>query len=556
MTTQRVNSHDGHPIGDFFATDAQDLGYFSSSPLASPHSSPFSLGDEELSLGVYYSPEDGESNDVLAALRASARVVKETIGVVTGLRTRTNQVKELADMLHSHEREFTAWIFDGVGILPTTRIAVKSLSLYMKLAVYINLLQDIQSDLPYRTLSTPPPAKVSLLRRLSSSASTQSRPSAHSQSTQSTLQPADDGQNPKLTKTLSKVSKAFAALKDAIAQFGDEQRKLRATRDVLERTRKELGIPHGMCLQGTRNGVKTLINSWLNGTSPGPTSGGESSLDIVPVIDSSKPVLALVGSNSYGKSALATTLACEWKRGGMLGAHLFLMPPISPSRTRSSSGKHSSDESDGANGPFSGFAAHGKSLSRALSRITRRRGSNASAKTKQASRDIDSFEQAVDAIVAEKLGKRVLVVDGLDHASETDTARALEIIKRSAQYAKTVLTLRNQQSAALSNLTDAGLVEIVSLDGSEREESNPALKATIESDSLDISRYVSSRLAVMVTPKDQDRIVAAVEGSFVDAVRICREVEDSGASERALDVLLYHEAVRRHGSEHVKVVLV
>ena len=54
-----------------------------------------------------------------------------------GLRPKTDQVKEFAEILHSHEREFTAWIFDGAGILPTTRIAIRSLHLFSKLVVYI-----------------------------------------------------------------------------------------------------------------------------------------------------------------------------------------------------------------------------------------------------------------------------------------------------------------------------------------------------------------------------------------------------------------------------------
>ena len=75
-------SHDGHSNSAVQAGEWQEAGYFSSSPLESPHTSPFSMNDGELSLGVYFSPDDGELNDVLAALRASLRVVKETTNVI------------------------------------------------------------------------------------------------------------------------------------------------------------------------------------------------------------------------------------------------------------------------------------------------------------------------------------------------------------------------------------------------------------------------------------------------------------------------------------------
>jgi hypothetical protein len=54
-----------------------------------------------------------------------------------GLRPRTEQVKEFAEMLSTHERDFMTWIFDGVGILPTTRIAIRSLPMFARLVTYI-----------------------------------------------------------------------------------------------------------------------------------------------------------------------------------------------------------------------------------------------------------------------------------------------------------------------------------------------------------------------------------------------------------------------------------
>ncbi len=59
-------------------------GYFSSSPLGSPLNDsppPPSTGVDHqrpISLGVYFSADEGETNDVLAAMRASVRVVRET----------------------------------------------------------------------------------------------------------------------------------------------------------------------------------------------------------------------------------------------------------------------------------------------------------------------------------------------------------------------------------------------------------------------------------------------------------------------------------------------
>jgi hypothetical protein len=81
-TPQRVNTDDGHPNSEGQVVNFPDAGYFSSSPLGSPLQSAFSTLEKELSLGVFFLPDDGEANDVLAALRASQRVVKETREVV------------------------------------------------------------------------------------------------------------------------------------------------------------------------------------------------------------------------------------------------------------------------------------------------------------------------------------------------------------------------------------------------------------------------------------------------------------------------------------------
>jgi len=78
VETQGENGHVGHLSSERQTVAIQDVGYFSSSPLESPPRSPFSTLDTDLSLGVFFSPDEGEANDVLAAMRASQRVVKET----------------------------------------------------------------------------------------------------------------------------------------------------------------------------------------------------------------------------------------------------------------------------------------------------------------------------------------------------------------------------------------------------------------------------------------------------------------------------------------------
>jgi hypothetical protein len=55
--------------------DENEADYFSS-PLASPIQTPRSLPAEP-SLGVYFAADEGETNDIIAALRASQRVIKE-----------------------------------------------------------------------------------------------------------------------------------------------------------------------------------------------------------------------------------------------------------------------------------------------------------------------------------------------------------------------------------------------------------------------------------------------------------------------------------------------
>jgi hypothetical protein len=81
-TRQGVNNGDGYPNSEGQDVNLPDGGYFSSSPLGSPRRSSVSVLEKELSLGVFFLPDDGEANDVLAALRASQRVVKETREVV------------------------------------------------------------------------------------------------------------------------------------------------------------------------------------------------------------------------------------------------------------------------------------------------------------------------------------------------------------------------------------------------------------------------------------------------------------------------------------------
>jgi hypothetical protein len=81
-TSQGVSSGDGHPNSEDEVVSLPDGGYFSSSPPESPQRSPFSILEKELSLGIFFLPEDGEANDVLAALRASQKVVKDTREVV------------------------------------------------------------------------------------------------------------------------------------------------------------------------------------------------------------------------------------------------------------------------------------------------------------------------------------------------------------------------------------------------------------------------------------------------------------------------------------------
>lgn len=325
----------------------------------------------------------------------------------------------------------------------------------------------------------------------------------------------------------------------------------------------ELGISHTLSLQGTRNSTRSYIQGWAKNALPGSTEPANPTLltdpeheaslkNTVSALTPSKPVLALIGSEGSGKSAMAATLACEWRRDGSLGAYLFLLPPRPTGRRKSVGGNRSEDESDGDN------AVHGNSLARALSRFTSRRGSNGHAKSKNKG-DIAAFEESLDRISSgmEKRERTAIIVDGMDQASEIDAKRVMAVIERFIQKkpsSKILLTLRREESPALSSIKAANLIDFVGIYGASTEEHS---EADIRMENRhDISRYVSSRLAVMLTPKDQERVVDTVEGNFADAVRICRDVEESGAPERALDGILYREAVRQHGTEHVKVVLI
>jgi hypothetical protein len=178
---------------------------------------------------------------------------------------------------------------------------------------------------------------------------------------------------------------------------------------------------------------------------------------------------------------------------------------------------------------------------------------------------LDAFLETLSVpSTPEVTGKKGLViVDGLDHASEEDSKRVLEAVKGAVERdigLKVVLTAQREDLDNLNGLKETELVEFVELDrgaisltssGEGKRQSGEG-----HGDADDIRRYVASRLAVLLLPLDQERVVEAVQGSFADAVRVCGDIEETAAPERSLDGVLYREAVRKYGMEHVKVILV
>jgi hypothetical protein len=162
-----------------------------------------------------------------------------------------------------------------------------------------------------------------------------------------------------------------------------------------------------------------------------------------------------------------------------------------------------------------------------------------------------------------KQKRALMVIDGIDHARDEDAKRVLDAVKGALERdrgLKVLLTTQKEDSSLLDGLKVADLAEFVGLDGRTMSLTNGGEREGESrgdgGDTDDIRRYVASRLAVLLQLVDQERVVEAVEGSFADAVRICRDVLETAAPERALDGVLYREAVRRHGMEHVKVILV
>jgi len=142
---------------------------------------------------------------------------------------------------------------------------------------------------------------------------------------------------------------------------------------------------------------------------------------------------------------------------------------------------------------------------------------------------------------------KVVVVDGLDHAPEDEGKRTMEKVQEilsKQSHIKVVVTSRSESVEWLRNLQSSTPVIFQAMP-------SPCEPVNLQ----DMSLYVSSRLSILLSASDQQRVVDAAEGNWADAVRLCDQVEDYGNPERALDAVLYRELVRKHG-EHVKAVVV
>jgi len=239
----------------------------------------------------------------------------------------------------------------------------------------------------------------------------------------------------------------------------------------------------------------------------------------------------------------------------MLGAHIFVAPSRPTDPKRSSTGKRSSADGDSDTEKVPRDSS-GTSLSKALSRIAYRHRSSSSVKMKAKDGNAGGFIEALGGLSTSENGRKrsLVVVDGIDHAGEEDEKRLVEAVRGAVERdvgLRVFFTTSNRESSILGALKDSDLVEFVPLEGTSDGDGRGGLAG----DADDIRRYIASQLAVLLGQKDQQRVLDAVQGNFADAVRICKDVAESGAPERSLDGILYHEAVRRHGIENVRAIL-
>jgi hypothetical protein len=243
-------------------------------------------------------------------------------------------------------------------------------------------------------------------------------------------------------------------------------------------------------------------------------------------------VMCIVGNAGSGKSAIAATLSVEWKRAGILESAVFLAKFADSPQTPGESGDH--------------LEHRPTALSRALSSISRlRRSSSRRSHLYSSSMSLTAVLKTPPADPPSST--KVIIVDGLDHAPEDEEKKVMETlhgILSKHSLIKVVLTSRSESVEWLQTFRPPSPVTF-----------QPMPPPSDPSNIQDMSIYVSSRLSILLSASDQQRVIDAAEGNWTDVVRLCDQVEDYGNPERSLDAVLYRELVRKHG-EHVKVVLV
>ncbi|KAG8815992.1 hypothetical protein FRC19_000642 [Serendipita sp. 401] len=269
-----------------------------SSPLQIPSSRLQS--PQRPTLGVYFCPEDGERNDVLAALRVLRRQIKQTKETLRMSKMPMAQTRDIAFTLQLQDSQISQWLHLGCNIDPKKTISVKGLPIYDRMARYMSFIRDVEFD-----LSTPNAVEKrvrggSFLRRFSSSDSSRSNNNKG----------ANTVTDMRLAIASQRINASFQELKDAMEKFMREQAKEKALVEKASRVRAELGIAHTLCLPGTRARTLDAIRTWAT-----------------PGDDTTPQILCLVGAGSHGKSTIASTIACEWQvngAGGCIGTAVRL----------------------------------------------------------------------------------------------------------------------------------------------------------------------------------------------------------------------------------------
>lgn len=275
----------------------------------------------------------------------------------------------------------------------------------------------------------------------------------------------------------------------------------------------DLKIPHRLCLPETCQDIISRIDSWAQSDGSIPSR-----------------ILCIVGGEGSGKSSIAATLAVKWKREGILATSIFL-----------------SDLSGSLGSSKIAVEITGhkpSSLSRALSSICRLRRSS-SRRARSHSLPFEELNNTLGATVVQASKATVIIVDGLDYTAEGEWQRMtglLNDILAKHSHIRVLVTTRSESSPWLEPIRTQTTLERLPSPLDPRNVS-------------DIAVYVSSRLSLLLSEPDRQRVVDAVEGNWGDAVRLCDEITEFGNPERALDAVLYKEVVRKHPGEHVKVVL-